>query len=120
MFDMRSWLPSILFLCAAVVASAQTTVLTHATLIDGSGQAPVSDAAIIIEGGTIRDAGPSSRVKAPEGATVVDLKGKTVIPGIINLHGHVGIGRALARRQQGERRRHEKNGAHCDSPVADG
>ena len=96
MFDMRSWLPSILFLYAAVVASAQTTVLTHATLIDGSGQAPVSDASIIIEGGTIRDAGPSSRVKAPEGATVVDLKGKSVIPGIINLHGHVGMVKGLS------------------------
>jgi len=95
MFTMRFLLPSILLFCAAVPSSAQTTVLTHVTLIDGSGRAPVSNATIVIEGGTIRDAGSASRVKTPEGATVVDLSGKTVIPGIINLHGHVGMVKGL-------------------------
>jgi imidazolonepropionase-like amidohydrolase len=71
-------------------ATAQVTVLTHATLIDGTGTTPQKDATIALENGRIRDMGPSSKVPAPSGATVVDLKGKFVTPGIINTHGHVG------------------------------
>jgi len=79
-----------LLLSSALALSAQTIVLDHVTLIDGSGAAPVSDAAIVIQGQRIQAIGPSASVNKPEGAQVVDLSGKTVVPGIINLHGHVG------------------------------
>jgi imidazolonepropionase-like amidohydrolase len=84
-----------LMLAALVVAPAavaQVTALTHATVIDGRGGAPQKDVTIVMEGGRIRDMGPSSRVAAPAGATVVDVAGKYVVPGIINAHGHVGGG----------------------------
>jgi imidazolonepropionase-like amidohydrolase len=68
-------------------AAAQVTVLTNATLIDGSGSAPQSNVTIVMENGRIREIGA---VAAPAGATVVDLAGKFVVPGIINGHGHVG------------------------------
>ena len=70
--------------------NAQVTVLTHATVIDGAGAAPQKDVTIVMENGRIRDVGPSSKVPVPAGATVVDLTGKFIAPGIINAHGHVG------------------------------
>jgi imidazolonepropionase-like amidohydrolase len=69
-------------------AGAQTTVLTHATLIDGSGGPPQRDVTIVMEEGRIREIG--SGLAAPPSASVVDLIGKFVVPGIINAHGHVG------------------------------
>ena len=66
------------------------TVLTHATLIDGTGAPAQRDVTIVIENGRIRDIGPSAAVAAPANAAVVDLSGKFVVPGIINGHGHVG------------------------------
>src|SRR5262249_30252800 len=69
-------------------AAAQTTALTHATLIDGTGAAPQRDVTIVMENGRIRAIGPG--VAAPSNAPAVDLTGKFVVPGIINAHGHVG------------------------------
>ena len=75
--------------CTASI-DAQVTVLTHATVIDGTGAEPQKDVTIVMENGRIRDTGPSSKISVPAGAAVVDLKGKFVAPGIINAHGHVG------------------------------
>jgi imidazolonepropionase-like amidohydrolase len=69
-------------------AAAQVTVLRGATLIEGSGAAPESNVTIVIENGRLRDIGAG--VTAPAGATVIDVAGKFVVPGIINGHGHVG------------------------------
>jgi imidazolonepropionase-like amidohydrolase len=69
-------------------AAAQVTVLKDATLIDGSGATPQSNVTIVIENGRLRDIGTG--VAAPAGATVIDLAGKFVVPGIVNGHGHVG------------------------------
>jgi imidazolonepropionase-like amidohydrolase len=71
-------------------ATAQVTVLTHATVIDGAGAAPQKDVTIVMENGRIRDMGPSSKIPTPAGATVLDVTGKFIVPGIINAHGHVG------------------------------
>jgi imidazolonepropionase-like amidohydrolase len=80
-------------------ASAQVTVLSHATVIDGTGAAPAPDVTIVMENGRIREMGPAAGVAAPAGATVVDLTGKFVVPGIINAHGHVGANRDPQLRQ---------------------
>ena len=69
-------------------ASAQTVALTNATVIDGSGASMQRGVTIVVEAGRIRDMGASAQ--APSGATVIDLTGKYVVPGIINGHGHVG------------------------------
>jgi len=85
---------ALLILAASVLfstgAAAQVTVLTHATLIDGTGAPAQRDVTIVIENGRIREIGPSTAVAAPANAAVVDLSGKFVVPGIINGHGHVG------------------------------
>ena len=73
-----------------IIAAAQATVLRGATLIDGNGGPPQKEMAIVMEGGRIRDLGPSSKITNPRGATAVNLSGKFIVPGIINAHGHVG------------------------------
>jgi imidazolonepropionase-like amidohydrolase len=81
---------SILLLLAVLPLAAETTVLQHVTLIDGSGGNPVPDAAIVITAGRVSYAGPATGAKAPKDAQTIDLTGKYVMPGIINLHGHLG------------------------------
>ena len=80
---------------AADPVVGQVTVLEHATVIDGTGRAPIADATIVIAGDKIRQIGPASKVKTPTNAQTVDLTGKTIMPGIINLHGHVGMVKGL-------------------------
>ena len=80
---------------AAAPVVGQVTVLEHATVIDGTGRAPIADATIVIAGDKIRQIGPASKVKTPANAQTVDLSGKTIMPGIINLHGHVGMVKGL-------------------------
>jgi imidazolonepropionase-like amidohydrolase len=72
----------------AASAMAQPIVLTNTTVIDGTGMSAQAGVTVVMENGRIRDMGPA--VQAPAGATVVDLSGKFVVPGIINGHGHVG------------------------------
>jgi imidazolonepropionase-like amidohydrolase len=76
-----------LLACAPLLAEVK--VLKNFTLIDGTGKAPVSAAAMIIDNGRISWVGTSAQLKAPAGAEIVDLAGKFVMPGIINLHGHL-------------------------------
>jgi imidazolonepropionase-like amidohydrolase len=80
-------------------ASAQTIVLNHATVIDGSGSAPLRDATVVMENGRIRDIGLSAAVTPPAGAMMIDATGKFIVPGIINAHGHVGANRDPQLRQ---------------------
>src|SRR4029453_10654633 len=86
-------------LSLAASAVAQVTVLNHATVIDGTGAAQQNDVAIVMENGRIRDIGPSSKLPPPAGATVLDLTGKFIVPGIINAHGHVDAKREPQLRQ---------------------
>jgi imidazolonepropionase-like amidohydrolase len=74
----------------AASAWAQVIVLNHATVIDGSGAVPQKDVTIVIENARIREMGPSAKIPTPAGATVVNVTGKFIVPGIINAHGHVG------------------------------
>ncbi|MEX2301043.1 MAG: amidohydrolase family protein [Bryobacterales bacterium] len=85
----------IALLACSLGLSAQVIVLNNATVIDGTGAAPVEGQAIIMADGKIREMGPAAQIEIPEGAQVVDVSGKFVIPGIINLHGHVGMTKGL-------------------------
>jgi imidazolonepropionase-like amidohydrolase len=69
---------------------AEVRVLKNFTLIDGTGRAPAAQSAMILDNGRISWIGPAAQLKSPAGAEVVDLTGKFVMPGIINLHGHIG------------------------------
>jgi imidazolonepropionase-like amidohydrolase len=60
-------------------------------VIDGTGASPLDDAAIVIRDGRIAAIGPAGSTTVPAGAEVVDYTGKTIIPGLISGHSHVGI-----------------------------
>jgi len=72
------------------VAYAQDVIaFTHAEIVDGTGSAPRRDMTLISERGTIRALGPSARTPVPAGATVIDLHGKTLLPGFVMVHEHL-------------------------------
>ncbi len=87
-------IPLIAFILAtcALVAQAQRITapayFTNARIIVGDGSAAIEGGAFVVANGRITDIGPS--VKAPNGATRVDLSGKTIMPGMINVHVHIG------------------------------
>ena len=64
-------------------------------VIPGDGSPPVEDAVMIVDRGLIAAVGTADEVAAPPGAATVDLAGKTLIPALVNLHGHVGFQRGL-------------------------
>ncbi|MGA2149764.1 MAG: hypothetical protein ABSH49_32965 [Bryobacteraceae bacterium] len=82
----------------ACVASAQpaaeAVALTHATVIDGTGAAPMADSLVLVRGGRIAAVYSAGSRPVPDGARVEDLTGKWVMPGIIDAHVHLPGGRA--------------------------
>lgn len=62
--------------------------IVGATLVDGTGRPPINDSVIVIENDRIISAGPRKSVKVPAGARVIDAKGKTVLPGLWEMHAH--------------------------------
>jgi imidazolonepropionase-like amidohydrolase len=75
----------------ATAAHSQTTVLRGTRVIDGTGAAPIDNGTIVIRDGRIVAVGPAAAIPAPSGAEVIDYNGKTIIPGLISNHSHVGI-----------------------------
>ena len=65
-------------------------VFKGARLIDGTGRQPVENGVVVVRQGRIEAIGSAADVKIPAGAEVIDVTGKTIIPGLINAHGHVG------------------------------
>jgi imidazolonepropionase-like amidohydrolase len=78
---------------------AKSLVLDHVRIIDGAGGAPVDDGRIVISGDRVTAAGPAAATPVPSGSERVDLTGKTVIPGLIDLHFHIENDPRLALRQ---------------------
>jgi len=71
----------------AAPAVAQTTAFVGGRIIDGTGRV-IENGTVVVTGATIAAVGPAS-TPIPAGATRVDLKSKTIMPGLINAHGHV-------------------------------
>ena len=69
-------------------AHAQATAFVNGRVIDGDGGI-MERATVVIENGRIVAVGPPGSTTVPQGATVVDIAGKTLMPGLINAHGHV-------------------------------
>lgn len=57
--------------------------------IDG---APIEDGVLVVQGGRIVDVGPRARVRVPDNAELHDVSGKTIVPGLVDTHSHIGGG----------------------------
>lgn len=74
---------------AYIKVEAPVIALTHVRVIDGTGAAPREDQTLIIRDGNIAAIGDAARVPVPDGATTIDLTGKSVIPGLVMVHEHL-------------------------------
>lgn len=68
--------------------NAGAVVIAGANLIDGTGSDPIANAAVVVEDGRIRAAGPAAAVTRPNGARVIPADGRTLLPGFIDAHVH--------------------------------
>ncbi|HEY9487540.1 MAG TPA: amidohydrolase family protein [Chryseosolibacter sp.] len=91
-----------LFLIAVLSGCGKTktpqseyTAFINARIIDGSGRDPIPSGVLLIENGRVAAIGSADEVTIPESATVKDVAGRTIIPGIINAHGHVGNAKGI-------------------------
>ena len=66
-------------------------VIHDVTLIDCTGADPRPHTTVVVEGGTIRRIGAAEAVQHPRGATVIDAQGRTLLPGLMDGHIHLGI-----------------------------
>ena len=72
-----------------VSVDAPVVALTHVRVIDGTGAPPAEDQTIVIAGGRIQVIGAAAGTTPPAGAKVMDLRGYTVIPGLVGMHDHL-------------------------------
>jgi imidazolonepropionase-like amidohydrolase len=81
----------LILLCSYVTPAAMDTplVLQHVTVIDGTGGAPKPDQTVIISGGRITSLGPAGKIKIDKAATVIDARGKFLLPGLWDMHVHL-------------------------------
>ena len=66
-----------------------SVALLGATLIDGTGAPAIPDATLVVANGKIVAAGPRATTPVPRGARRVDVRGKTIMPGLWDMHAHV-------------------------------
>jgi imidazolonepropionase-like amidohydrolase len=81
----------IIVLLATSVGWAQPrpVVIQGGTLIDGTGRAAIADSAIVIQDGRFTAVGIRGDIALPKGAEIIDAKGKTILPGLIDGHCHL-------------------------------
>jgi len=89
----KTWTSLVLaaMVCARCGAAAQDRILVldGGTLIDGTGRSPVADAVVIVEGTHVKAVGVRGQLSSPQGATVIRLDGRTILPGLIDGHVHL-------------------------------
>ena len=74
---------------ASAAQAGDVTAIVGARIWDGTGAEAINPGVMLIRDGRIMYVGSSGAVPIPAGATVVNLNGRTIIPGLINTHGHV-------------------------------
>jgi enamidase len=72
-----------------IKVDAPIVALANVRVIDGTGAPAKDNQTLILRGGNIAEMGDAARVKAPDGARVIDLTGKSVIPGLVMVHEHL-------------------------------
>lgn len=86
----RRFLLAILFIFVALQTRAQEfTAIVHGRVIDGSGGTPIDNGVVVVRGDKITAVGPADAVRVPKGARVIDATGKSVLPGLADMHVHL-------------------------------
>jgi imidazolonepropionase-like amidohydrolase len=75
--------------CAGAEAVPETIALKHVRVIDGTGAPAREDQTVVIEGGRITAVGSTAVTPIPVAATVLDLPGRSVLPGLVGMHEHL-------------------------------
>ena len=87
---MKTLLPiTFLFVIYVQGVGAQEVVFEHVNLIPMDRDGTLKDQTVVVKDGRISEAGPAARVKVPAGATKVDGRGKFLMPGMGEMHGHI-------------------------------
>lgn len=69
--------------------AADRLAILAARLIDGTGKPPIEKAVVIVQGDKIEEVGSADTVRIPEGVQVIDLGQETLLPGLLDTHGHL-------------------------------
>src|SRR4029450_142461 len=102
----KSFLAAVLFLLVSELAAqnrpsfsdltrqfisvdAPVVALQHVRVIDGTGGPVTENQTIVIENGLIRSVGPDASAPVPSGGRVLDLSGRTVVPGLVGMPDHL-------------------------------
>ena len=86
-------LATLLLLAFPLIGNGQSKkAIVGATLIDGTDRAPIKDAVVVIDGTRISQVGTRDKVNIEKGTTVIDASGKFIIPGLADMHNHLGEG----------------------------
>src|SRR4051794_20217580 len=72
-----------------MAVQASDTAYVGATLIDGTGRAPLPDSAVVVSGERVTWAGPASELDRSAGPKVVDVAGRYVMPGLMDANVHL-------------------------------
>jgi imidazolonepropionase-like amidohydrolase len=67
---------------------ASVTAIVSGRLIDGTGKPAIENSVVVLKDGKVAAAGPAQTTPVPEGAQVVDAHGKSVLPGLWEMHAH--------------------------------
>jgi imidazolonepropionase-like amidohydrolase len=99
---MRRLIPTLLLICATVFAQrapsptrefirtdAPVIALTHVRIVDGTGAPAKDDQTLVIDNGRIATLGPAASTNVPTGAMTLDLRGYTLLPGMVGMHDHM-------------------------------
>ncbi|MDX2060412.1 MAG: amidohydrolase family protein [Gemmatimonadales bacterium] len=84
-----AWLFAAAMVPGPIRVAPERVALVGATVIDGTGAPPVPDATILVEGDSIVAVGPRARIRVPADAKVIDVAGRWILPGFVDLHMHL-------------------------------
>ncbi|TDF34660.1 amidohydrolase [Alteromonadaceae bacterium M269] len=108
-------------LSLSLAFAQKVTVYKGATLLDASREKPIENAVLVISEGRIQAVGPAKEIPIPQNASIVDVKGRWIIPGLVDSHMHFSQSGSLYTRPDGldlrTVRSYESDRAHSDTEL---